>query len=181
MRKNQASKIVYSAFCLCLALILPFFTGQIRILGKTLNLMHVAIFLCGMLCGGFYGAIIGFVAPLLRSITFGMPNLYPNAVGMAFELCAYGLVSGLLHKALYNVNGGIFIALIVSMLVGRIVWGMVTILLWSFMGDVFTFVLFVKGAFVDSVVGIVLHLIIVPTIVLILQKAGLSPLAKDEK
>ncbi len=181
MNKNQTLKIVYSAVCLCLALVLPFFTGQIRILGKIMNPMHVAIFLCGMLCGGLYGGLIGFIAPLLRSVTFGMPNLYPNAVGMAFELCAYGLVSGLLYGALFNVKGGIFISLIVAMLIGRIVWGIVTLLLWSFMGNAFTFALFIKGAFVDSVVGVVLQLILVPTIVLILQKAGVSPLAKEKE
>ena len=173
MRNSTTLKITYSALFLCLALVLPFFTGQIRILGKMLNLMHVAIFLCGMVCGGFYGGVIGFIAPLLRSITFGMPVLYPNAVGMAFELGAYGLVSGLLYKELFNVKGGIFISLIVSMIVGRIVWGIASLLLYSFMGDAFTFALFIKGAFVDSVVGIVLHLIIVPAIVYVLKKSKL--------
>ena len=173
MRNSTTLKITYSALFLCLALVLPFFTGQIRILGKMLNLMHVAIFLCGMVCGGFYGGVIGFIAPLLRSITFGMPVLYPNAVGMAFELGAYGLVSGLLYKALFNVKGGIFISLIASMIVGRIVWGIASLLLYSFMGDAFTFALFIKGAFVDSVVGIVLHLIIVPAIVYVLKKSKL--------
>ena len=173
MRNSKTLKITYSALFLCLALVLPFFTGQIRILGKMLNLMHVAIFLCGMVCGGFYGGVIGFIAPLLRSITFGMPVLYPNAVGMAFELGAYGLMSGLLYKALLNVKGGIFISLIASMIVGRIVWGIVTLILYSFMGDAFTFALFIKGAFVDSVVGIVLHLIVVPVIIYILKKSKL--------
>jgi len=173
MNRKQTLKITYSAFFLCLALVLPFFTGQIRILGKMLNLIHVAIFLCGMVCGGYYGLIVGIMAPLLRSVTFGMPNLYPNAVAMAFELGTYGLVSGIIFKALYNVKGGIYISLIVSMLVGRIVWGISTLLLWSFMGEVFTFVLFLKGAFVDSVVGIVIHLIIVPLIVLLLKRIGL--------
>ena len=173
MDRRKTLKITYSARFLCLALVLPFFTGQIKIFGKMLNLMHVAIFLCGLCCGGFSGGVIGFIAPLLRSITFGIPNLYPNAVGMAFELCAYGVVAGLLYKALFNVKGGIYISLVASMIVGRIVWGVTTLILWSFMGDVFTFTLFIKGAFVDSVVGIVLHLIIVPLIVYVLKKAGL--------
>ncbi len=181
MSKNQTLKIVYSAICLCLALVLPFFTGQIRILGKMLNLMHFAIFLCGLLCGGFYGGVIGFIAPLLRSVTFGMPNLYPNAVGMAFELCAYGLVSGLIYKVLHNVKGSVIISLIGAMLIGRIVWGITTLVLWSFMGDVFTFALFIKGAFIDSVVGIALQLLVIPLIVRILEKAGVAPLAKDSK
>ena len=102
MNRNNTLKIIYSALCLCLALVLPLFTGQIRILGKMLNLMHIPIFLCGMLCGWKYGGLIGFITPLLRSVIFGMPNLYPNAVGMAFELGIYGLVSGILYKILYK-------------------------------------------------------------------------------
>lgn len=171
MKKTQTLKVVYSAFFLCLAMILPFFTGQIKILGKMLNLMHVAIFLCGMICGGYYGGIVGFIAPLLRSIIFGMPNLYPNAVAMAFELGAYGLVSGLTYKMLYKVKGAKFISLIVSMLVGRMVWGITSLILWSFIGKFFTFALFIKGAFIDSVVGIVLQLILVPSIIFVLEKA----------
>ena len=180
MNRNNTLKIIYSALCLCLALVLPLFTGQIRILGKMLNLMHIPIFLCGMLCGWKYGGLIGFITPLLRSVIFGMPNLYPNAVGMAFELGVYGLVSGILYKILYDKKGGIFIALIVAMLVGRIVWGLVTLLLWSFMGDIFTFALFIKGAFIDSVIGIVIQFVLVPIIISILQKNGLAPLTKKD-
>ncbi|MBE5737431.1 MAG: ECF transporter S component [Clostridiales bacterium] len=179
MNKNKTLKITYSAFFLCLALVLPFLTGQIKILGKMLNLMHVAVFLCGMVCGGEYGFIVGLTAPLLRSITFGMPVMYPNAIGMAFELGAYGLTSGLVFKALYNIKGSIFISLIASMLVGRIVWGIATLILYSFMGQAFTFALFIKGAFVDSVVGIVIHLIIIPLLVLILKKAKLILIDKE--
>ena len=173
MRNSKTLKTTYSALFLCLALVLPLLTGQIKIFGKMLNLMHVAVFLCGMACGGFYGGIVGAIAPLLRSVTFGMPTLYPNAVAMAFELCAYGLIAGLLYKKLFNFKGGIYISLIASMIVGRIVWGIATLILYSFMGDVFTFALFIKGAFVDSVVGIVLHLIIVPLVVIVLKKARL--------
>lgn len=180
MNKKQTLKIVYSGFFLCLALVLPFFTGQIKILGKMLNLMHVAIFLCGMICGARYGCVVGVVAPLLRSITFGMPNLYPNAVAMTFELGMYGLFSGGLYKALCNYKGSIFISLVVAMLVGRVVWGLASLLLWSFMGETFTFALFIKGAFIDSVIGIILHLIIVPSIVFVLEKSGLSLIDKEK-
>ena len=48
------------------------------------------------------------------------------------------------------------------------------------MGDIFTFTLFIKGAFIDSVIGIVIQFVLVPIIVSILQKNGLTPLAKKE-
>ena len=45
-----------------------------------------------------YGAAVGFVAPLLRSVLFGMPPMYPVAIAMAFELLTYGLVIGLVYR-----------------------------------------------------------------------------------
>lgn len=181
MKKTTTLKTVYSAFFLSLALLLPLLTGQIKEIGKMLNLMHVAIFLCGMVCGSFYGALIGFIAPLLRAVTFGMPILFPNAVVMAFELGVYGFLSGLLYKLLYNLKGGIYISLAVSMLVGRLVWGVVTLIVWSFMGDAFTFALFIKGAFIDSFIGIIFHLILVPIIITILKRAGLLLINNENK
>ncbi len=171
--KRETIKISYSALCLCLALLLPLLTGGVKVFGKMINPMHIAIFLCGLSCGAVYGAIIGAIAPLLRSVIFGMPTLFPSAVGMAFELCAYGLFSGLFFKLFYNKKCGVYISLILAMLIGRIVWGITTLVLWRFMGDVFTFALFIKGAFVDSVVGIAIQLIIIPIIIHALKRANL--------
>ncbi|MBO4594721.1 MAG: ECF transporter S component [Clostridia bacterium] len=176
----RLKKIVYSAVFLSLAMVLPFFTGQMQIFGKSLSLMHVPVFLCGMICGGGWGMLVGFIAPTLRSLIFGMPPLYPNAVVMSFELCAYGAVSGFLYGLLYKKKGGIFISLIAAMLIGRLVWGLASLIFWSFAGKTFTFYLFIKGAFIDAFVGIILHLIIVPAIVKALEKANLLLLNKNE-
>ena len=134
-----------------------------------LNLMHIPIFLCGFICGGLWGGIVGFIAPLLRSICFGMPALYPNAIAMAFELASYGLVSGILYKLLYKKKGGIFVSLILVMLIGRVVWGLSSLVLWAFMGETFTFILFIKGAFIDSFIGIIFHLLIIPPIMQVVK------------
>ena len=77
--------------CLALALILPLITGQIRTVGNMLCPMHIPVLLCGFICGPVWGLAIGFAAPFLRILCFGMPALFPNAVGMAFELAAFDL------------------------------------------------------------------------------------------
>ena len=82
-------RTAFSAMCLALALILPLITGQIRTVGNMLCPMHIPVLLCGFICGPVWGLAIGFAAPLLRSLCFGMPALFPNAVGMAFELAAF--------------------------------------------------------------------------------------------
>ena len=90
MRKKDASvrvlKLTYSALYLAIALVLPFLTGQIPQIGSMLCPMHIPALLCGFVCGWPWGLAVGFISPLLRSVLFGMPDMFPTAVAMAFEL-----------------------------------------------------------------------------------------------
>ena len=97
---NQVRKIVIAAVCLALCLLLPFLTGNNRELGTLFSLMHLPVLLCGIICGLEYGLLVGFTAPLLRSVMFGMPPMPIVAIPMAFELAAYGLVAGFLYRRL---------------------------------------------------------------------------------
>ena len=85
MSKNLKNMTLAALF-LALGLVLPFFTGQIPQIGSMLLPMHIPVFLCGLICGWQYGAAVGFVVPLMRSVLFGMPPLFPTATAMAFEL-----------------------------------------------------------------------------------------------
>ena len=89
--RHSVKKLVYSAMCLALCLVLPFLTGQIPEVGAMLLPMHLPVLLCGFLCGGGWGALVGFTAPMLRHLIFSMPPM-PGCISMAFELAAYGLV-----------------------------------------------------------------------------------------
>ena len=101
MKTNRETvKITFSAIFLALAFVLPFLTGQIPEVGSMLCPMHIPVILCGFICGWKYGLIVGVVAPLLRSLTLGMPPLFPTALCMSFELATYGVVSGLLFVIL---------------------------------------------------------------------------------
>jgi uncharacterized membrane protein len=80
---------------LALGLVMPFLTGQIPSLGNKLLPMHIPVLLCGFVCGGPTGLIVGFILPILRSVLFSMPPMYPMAMSMAFELAVYGFVQGL--------------------------------------------------------------------------------------
>ena len=101
MKKHESLlKMILSALFLALAYIMPFLTGQIPEIGSMLCPMHIPVLLCGFICGWQWGLAVGFVAPLFRSLILGMPPLFPVAVCMAFELAAYGLVAGMMHKIL---------------------------------------------------------------------------------
>ena len=174
MRSLNTKKLVYSAICLALALVLPFLTGQIPQIGNLLSPMHIPVLLCGFLCGWPWGLVVGFLAPLLRSFAFGMPPLFPTATAMAFELAAYGALAGLLYAKLPKKPLYVYVALILSMLAGRAVWGLVTFALMGFSTTAFPFSAFVAGAFTNAIPGIVLHIVLIPIIVLALRKAKLA-------
>ena len=96
MRKYTRN-LTLSALFLALGYALPFLTGQIPQFGSMLLPMHIPVFLCGLICGWQYGAVIGFILPLTRCLFFSMPPVYV-AIAMAFELATYGFVAGFLYN-----------------------------------------------------------------------------------
>ena len=100
--KNRTNllKMIVAALFLALAYVMPFLTGQIPEIGSMLCPMHIPVLLCGFICGWPWGLAVGFIAPLFRSLTLGMPPLFPTAICMSLELAAYGAIAGLIHKLL---------------------------------------------------------------------------------
>ncbi len=174
MTSLQIRKLTYAALFLALALVLPFLTGQIPQIGSALSPMHIPVLLCGFLVGWPLGLAVGFIAPLLRSVIFGMPVMVPGAVAMAFELAVYGLVSGILYRLLPKKKWSIYVTLVVAMLAGRVIWGIAQLIIAGLSGNSFTWALFLAGAFTNAVPGIILHIILIPVIVMVLERAGLS-------
>lgn len=171
MKNKNVKKTVISAMLLCMGLILPFFTGQLREIGKMLLPMHFPVFLCGLICGWQYGLIAGIILPVMRSVLFSMPVLYPNAVAMSVELATYGFVSGFLYMHFKKHNTlTVYMSIIPAMIAGRILWGTAEIILLDMQNKVFTFAAFMSGALLDSLLGIVVQLILIPAIMFALQK-----------
>ena len=173
MKKRSTVKLVYSAVCLALAMVLPFLTGQIPQIGQALSPMHIPVFLCGFLCGPVWGLAVGLVAPILRSFLFGMPPLFPTAAAMAFELAAYGFLAGLFYKLLPKKTPVLYVSLILAMIGGRLVWGLAMMIFMGAAGKSFTLTAFWTGAFANAWPGIVLQLVLIPPVVAALKKAKL--------
>ena len=158
-------KMVLSALFLTTGIILPFFTGQIPAVGNMLLPMHIPVLLCGFACGWKYGVVVGFILPLMRSVLFGMPVMFPNAVGMAVELAVYGAVTGVFRKRISRTKWEVYLALLCAMLLGRVVWGLTSIGLFALAGSQFTWKIFMMQAFVNAVPGIIIQFLIIPPIV----------------
>ncbi len=172
MKKRSILNLVLSALFLAIGLILPFFTGQIKEIGDSLLPMHLPVMLCGLICGWKYGGAVGLILPFLRSLTFGMPPLYPNAVWMALELATYGLVIGLLFSRKKDYSRVyLLVCLAVSMLSGRVVWGIAKAILLGVADKPFGLEAFLVGGFVDAVPGLILQFILIPLIMEVIYRA----------
>ncbi len=171
---NKTKKLVLSALLLAAGLVLPFLTGSIPNFGRMLLPMHLPVLLCGFVCGWQWGLLVGFVTPLLRSVLFGMPPMVPTALAMAFELAAYGAVAGLCYSRWHGSAKGVYLSLLAALLAGRVVWGLVSIPIYGLLTEqTFTLAAFWMGGFVNAWPGIVLQLVLIPAIVLALEKARL--------
>ena len=168
--KAHIRHLTYAAICLALCLVLPFLTGQIPQIGSALCPMHLPVLLAGFVCGPWWAAAVGLVAPLLRHLIFGMPPIL-TAIAMAFELLTYGIVSGLLYRLLPKKTGYIYLSLIGAMIVGRVVWGVVQVVILGLSGSPFTWAAFWAGAIANAIPGIIVQLVLIPLLVMALKKA----------
>ncbi len=165
--------LILAAMFLAVGIILPFFTGQIPQIGSMLLPMHLPALLCGLICGWQYGLSVGFILPLLRYALFGMPPIFPTGIAMAFELAAYGAIAGFLYNhSRWQCLVSLYRSLIIAMIGGRIVWGLVQAVIMGISGDVFTWQLFIAGAFLNAILGIVLQLVFIPAIMIALDRTG---------
>ena len=173
MKNSNIKNLALAAMFMALGLVLPFFTGQIPQIGKMLLPMHIPVLLCGLICGWRYGLTVGFVTPLLRSVIFGMPILYPMAIGMAFELMTYGFVIGFLYeRSRWKCIFALYRCLIIAMLSGRIVWGIAQMILLGVGQNGFTYQAFIAGAFLNAIPGIIIQLVLIPAVMVLLNKTG---------
>ncbi len=127
--------------------------------------LHYSPLLAGLLLGWRWGFAVGLVVPLLSALLTGMPPLIPSAILMVPELAVYGACCGLLRRLI-----GVYPALIISLILGRIAWGLAA---WSLI-PLLGLEIPVSAALIASIVkglpGIVGQLIIVPLLVHRLEK-----------
>ena len=171
---KTTKKLTLSAMFLAIGMVLPFLTGQIPQIGNMMLPMHIPVLLCGLICGWQYGAVLGFILPLVRYLVFGMPVLFPTGIAMAFELMTYGLVIGLIYSfSRWKCIISLYRALIGAMIAGRIVWAAAQMILLGVSGGTFTMKMFLAGAFFNAVPGIIIQLVLIPTVMVALGRTGL--------
>lgn len=179
MKHDPIRRLVMTALCVALGVVLPQTMHAIPNAGSVLLPMHIPVLLCGLTCGWGYGLISGVLTPALSHLITGMP---PAALlpAMVCELAAYGLISGLAAKVIRTGKRtvDIYLQLIAAMLIGRVVYGAANALF--FRAGAYSMEVFITAAFVTALPGIILQLVLLPALILILEKAKVleSPYAK---
>ena len=163
MNHSQTKNLVGTALCIALGLILPQVFHLIGA-GPVFLPMHIPVLLCGLCFGWPFGLVCGAVTPLLSSVMTCMPPLFPTGTAMVFELAAYGALSGILYRKLRK-------NIYISLIAGRVVSGLASAIFYGVAGKAYGFQIFLTGAFVTGLPGIILQILIVPILVIGLEKA----------
>ena len=99
-----------------------------------------------------------------------------------FELAAYGIIVGFLYNhSRWKCIVSLYRSLIIAMLGGRIVWGAVRIVMTGVAGEAFTWQMFMAGAFLNAIPGIILQLVLIPTLMLALDRTGVVHFRREGK
>ena len=179
--RQRILNLVLAAMFMAIGIVLPFFTGQIPQIGSMLLPMHLPVLLCGLICGWQYGGLVGFLLPLVRSLWLGMPPIL-TAFAMAFELAAYGIIVGVLyHHSKWKRVVSLYRSLIAAMIGGRIIWGVATVIITGVSGNSFTLGMFISGALLNAIPGIILQMVFVPAVMVALDKAKLVRFSKPQQ
>lgn len=162
MKMSYAKKIVFTAVCIALCVVLPMAFHAIQNAGQIFLPMHIPVLLCGLMCGWPFGFICGLLGPVLSSLLTGMP---PAAMlpSMMVECAAYGCVTGLMMKFVHTGKTvpDLYIGMLTAMVLGRVLAGLAKSLIFSPGTAPFAWV---TTSLVAGIPGIVIQLILIPQI-----------------
>lgn len=182
IKNGLIKNITLTALFLAIGFVLPMLFGQIPFIGQMLLPMHIPIFLCALICGWKYSAVIAIALPILRSLIFGVPVIYPTAIAVALEMAAYGIITGIIYQRMKKRSiKTVYISMLSAMLLGRVVRLFGEIILLGLGGNSFAWSSFVSGVLLSAIPGIILQLVLIPSIMLLLSRIGAVKFDNSEK
>lgn len=169
MKKQTTKELVLSGVFIAMGLVLPIAFHAMGGGGPVFLPMHIPVLIAGFFLSWPFAFAVGVLTPLLSSILTGMPPFFPVLPYMMFELVTYGTVVSLLYRKL---KMNVYLSLIISMVCGRImagtvVWILGTILMVKLPGPV----VFLQGAIITGIPGILIQLIFIPATVLAMKRS----------
>jgi hypothetical protein len=156
----KTKELVLSGLLLAIGIFLPMIFHSMGIMGQVFLPMHIPVLIGGFLLSPYLAFIVGVLTPILSASFTGMPVIFPMGIIMAFELATYGIVASLAIRRFKVIP-----SLIISLIAGRIVAGLTVFFLVQFIGLKMDPIIFVKGAIITGLPGIVIQLILIPMLI----------------
>ena len=173
MKLSNIKRMTLTALSVALCVVLPMAFHMIPNAGQVMLPMHIPVLLCGLVCGWQYGFLCGILGPLVSSVLTGMP---PAAIlpGMMVECGMYGCVGGLMMACIRtgSLYADLYISLPVAMVAGRVISGVVKALILT---PGLSFTAWATASFITALPGILVQLILLPTLIVALTRAKLIP------
>ena len=137
------------------------------------DMADVPILIGTFLFGPWWGLLLTAVVSVLQWVLVSPASGWVGAIMHFFATGSCVLVAGLLYEKLKKNTLNIYVSLIISMISGRVVWGIARLIISGVTGTEFTWQLFIGGAVLQAVPGIILHILLIPIIVMALRRAKL--------
>jgi LytS/YehU family sensor histidine kinase len=154
---NEAKLYAFSSIFTISAVFFPWLLHQFNLAGPKFLPMHIFVLIAGFLFGWRTGILVGVLSPLMSYSISHMPAIVilPETI---LELAVYGFVIGLLREKKLN----IWASLISAMIIGRLA-RLLFVLAFGLKTSPLEY-------FQMSLPGIVLQIILIPLLVVFLQK-----------
>lgn len=179
MKISIIKRMVLTALCIALCVVLPIAFHVIPNAGTVFLPMHIPVLLCGLVCGWQYGLMCGVLGPLVSSVLTGMP---PAAIlpSMMVECGVYGCTAGLMMEYIRTGRtcADLYLSLPTAMLVGRLLGGISKVLIFAPGTGLKAWAV---ASFITGLPGILVQLIFIPAIVAALMRSGLIPYRYEQE
>lgn len=158
----KTKELVLSGLLLTSGIILPMIFHMFGMTGPIALPMHIPVLIGGFLLSPHLALALGIITPVISGLLTGMPVMFPMAVIMAFELGIYGLTASL---AVRKLKLSTILSLIIAMIAGRIAAGLTVAALVQLFSVKMNPFVFVKGAIITGLPGIIIQLVFIPTLI----------------
>ena len=172
---SSVKRATVTAACIALCAVLPLAFHAVG-LGAAFSPIHLPVLLCGLLCGGAYGAFCGAAGPLLSCLVSGMPAAV-QLIYMIPETLTYGLFAGFLFQRIRtgSLTADLYLSLVPAMILGRVVGGCAHAIFFLATDRAYSVALWAAAYLTGSLPAIAVQLILIPALLIVLIKAGVVP------
>lgn len=161
----KTKKLVLSGFFIACGVILPMVFHMFSMGGSVFLPMHIPVLIAGYFLGPIYAAGVGVITPILSVFFTGMPPLVPVMPIMAFELCGYVLISGLV----FSKTNKVYLSLIIAMIVGRLFAVLGAFVVSLTLVPQINPIMYVVGGLTTAIPGMLIQLIFIPILIKLLM------------